>query len=98
MTIPKESDPFKELAEINKEILTFNFNASESEQKKEVQRLANKVKDMYQNSNLGTVVELSGDAVSIFSCAIKPADIVACLFAIVAVIDVIKAAKEKKLD
>ncbi len=91
-----KEDPFKELNDLNKEILAFNFDLSLEEQKKEVQRLAQKVIDINNTLPVGTIAELGGDTVSLVSCAIKPADVIACLWAIVAVLDIIKVVKQKK--
>ena len=97
MTSPKKNDPFKDLIEINKEVLSFDFKKSRDEQQEEVKRISQKVVELINELPIGTIAEVGGDSVSIFSCAIKPVDIVACLWAIVAVIDIIKVAREKKL-
>ncbi len=98
MTTPSGQDPLKDIEDLNKEILSFNFFVSPEDQKKEIQRLAQKVLEINKELPLGAVVELGGDAVTITGCALNPPNVVGCLAAIVAVIDIIKVAKKKKLQ
>lgn len=97
MTTPSGREPLKDIEDLNNEILSFNFSASKEEQEAEIQSLANKVLKIKNELPLGTVVELGGDAATIAACAINPPDIIGCFRAIIAVIDIIKVAKQKKL-
>lgn len=96
-------DPYdlvlKDIETLKKQILKFNADlphTSIQEQKKQIEAIEATVKKIQDEMPLGTVVELGADAATIASCAINPANVLVCFEAIIALIDVVKAAKRNK--
>ncbi len=89
----------QDIETLKKEILKFNEDlpkTSISEQKKQIGVIQETVKKIQDELPLGMMVELGTDVGSIAACAINPTNVLACFGAIVALIDVIKAAKQSK--
>ena len=93
---PKK-DPKKDLDKLRQEVEHFNFAASLKEQKEEIKRIAQQIQKINNELPLGRVVELGNDGVALATCAVNPIDILGCIGAFFAVIDLIKLASRKKI-
>jgi hypothetical protein len=99
----KKPDPYdlvlKDIEVLKKQIITFNEDLphmSIEEQKTEIGAIQATVKKIEGELPLDLVVELGTDAATIAACAINPVNVLACFEAIIALVDVVKAAKRRK--
>ena len=89
MKQPNKQELLRQIAVLNNEIKHFDFTKPIDEQNKEVMDIANQLP-------LSETVEVGGDLVTAGECAVNPVNIITCLRAILAIVDLVRVVASKK--
>jgi hypothetical protein len=96
MKNPNNDNLIAQVAELNDQLMHFDFTRSLKDQQAEVMDIANTVQDIAKKVPLNQAVEIGGDLVTVGECALNPTDIIGCLRAVIAVLDVVRVVLHEK--
>jgi|688.fasta_scaffold1809700_2 hypothetical protein len=96
MNQPNNQELLRQIAILNNEIKHFDFTKPIDEQNKEVAQIAKSVNNIAKQLPLTETVEVGGDLVTVGECAVNPVNIITCLRAILAIIDLVRVLANQK--